>query len=129
MLAALAHPDRLAIVELLLRGAASQADIRSKLYMQSGTASKHLALLEDRKLVSRPRAHGKYSLVCPKELLALLEALSALAGATSRRQAETDAARQRTIRKLRMRLGVDIEEQHRSAIPRSEDPGTLVDET
>jgi len=125
MLGALAHLDRLAIVELLLQGQASQAELRERLEMRSGTASKHLRILEERRLVSRARSHGKYDVACPQELLALLEAAAALAAATSRRQAEADEDRQRAIRKLKMSRGVDIEEaQHRPSIPRRGDNRT-----
>jgi len=108
ILAALGHAERLAIVELLMEARASQATIRARLELRSGTASKHLAILEERRLVARNRSHGAYGLVRPRETLVVIEAAAALASATSRTQAEADEERLRAVERMRMRRGADI---------------------
>jgi DNA-binding MarR family transcriptional regulator len=124
----LAHPERLAIVELLLHGQASQRDLRLRLQMHSGTTSKHLGALEERRVVSRTTSHGEYDVVCPTELLRLLEAAAELGAATSRAQAEADEKRQRAVRKLKMSRGADMEQaQHRPSNRRRGDAGASFD--
>jgi len=108
ILSALAHPDRLAIVESLLREPATQSELRTRLDLRSGTASKQLGVLEERRLVARRSSHGRYAVACPNEMLALIEAAAVLGVATSRQQAEIDEARQRAIAKLRMSRGAGM---------------------
>jgi DNA-binding MarR family transcriptional regulator len=104
---ALAHETRRAIVERLLKAAASQAEIRADLNIRSGTASKHLGILEAAGLVTRGHSHGKYSVVLPSRLLELLQTAARLAESLAREQEEAAVARSRELRKLGMAAGAE----------------------
>jgi DNA-binding MarR family transcriptional regulator len=112
---ALAHEEQRRILERLLRSDASQAEIRTDLDMRSGTASKHLKVLEDAGLVTRNYSHGRYRVVLPSMVLEVLRATAGLADSLAREQAERAASRLKELRKLEMSVGADARTRDRKA--------------
>ena len=73
---ALAHPTRIAIIDLLATGELSAGDLMEKLGMEQANISQHLAILRAKKLVANRKAGNKviYSVKDPIiiEVLALM---------------------------------------------------------
>ena len=73
---ALAHPTRIAIIELLGQGELSAGDLIDRLGMEQGNVSQHLAVLRSRQLVLNRKAGNQvfYSVRDPilLEVLALM---------------------------------------------------------
>jgi ArsR family transcriptional regulator len=73
---ALAHPTRIAIIDLLGTGELSAGDLMEKLGMEQANISQHLAILRSKKLVANRKAGNKvfYSVRDPLiiEVLALM---------------------------------------------------------
>ncbi len=56
---ALAHPTRIAIIELLENGELSAGDLMEKLGMEQANISQHLAILRSRQLVTNRKVGNK----------------------------------------------------------------------
>ena len=73
---ALAHPTRIAIIDLLATGELSAGDLMEKLGMEQANISQHLAILRAKKLVANRKSANKvfYSVKDPIiiEVLALM---------------------------------------------------------
>jgi len=78
ILSALGHPDRLRIVEELLGGPATQAELVRRLDLSQPSVSRHMALLTALGLVERASPRGACSLTAPLETQEVLGAAQAL---------------------------------------------------
>jgi DNA-binding transcriptional ArsR family regulator len=108
VLTALAHRERMRIVERISRGPAKQKELAEDLGLDSGSLSRWLRELAQARIINQDRegSHDPYWLVAPErtnELLDLVALLaSELADAYANRataQAEVDKARLRERRK------------------------------
>lgn len=109
LLAALAHPERMRIVEQLSRGPAKQKDLAKELNLDSGSLSRWLRELAQARIISQDRegTHDAYWLVAANrtdELLDLAALLaSELADAHAERAASQAEANRKRLRERRTR--------------------------
>lgn len=92
VLAALAHRDRLNIVMNLFERPSTQTQLVNLLEINAGTMSRHMAALEDIRLITRERSHGPYSLAAPRETFELLHAVAELSVAAAGLRLECSVA-------------------------------------
>jgi DNA-binding IclR family transcriptional regulator len=107
ILSALGHEQRHAIVVRLLAEPATQAELCEVLKLKSGSASKHLAILEGLGIVGRLHSHGAYGVQHAAPVLGLLERAATVADAAARSKAELSARRLAESRKLMMARGAE----------------------
>jgi predicted transcriptional regulator len=90
LLHAYAELERVRIMLRLYRSPATQKELAAELGLNSGVISKQMKVLEDADLVGRPRSHGAYGLVAPRETWAVLRSISNLAAAINTARADAD---------------------------------------
>lgn len=94
VLTALAHRERMRIVERLSRGPAKQKELASELHLDSGSLSRWLRELAEARIISQDRegSHDAYWLVMPERTDELLDLAALLASELADAYAERAAA-------------------------------------
>lgn len=85
--------DRLQILDILRVGPATQKALAAALKINSGTLSRHMALLEAVGLVAHGRSHSPFELAAPEETVRMLIATTDLSLALTRARMEALEAR------------------------------------
>jgi DNA-binding transcriptional ArsR family regulator len=99
LLSALAHPDALRVLEVLLRGQATLPELGTALTISPSALNYRMRKLEHAGLVRRGRSHGPWELgAAPEAVQDLLLTLSEIGLSIKREQFELQRKRVRDLR-------------------------------